>query len=236
MLALGLLGTGVPANANTRECILLGMLGGPLPAECTNAEKTAGDQAGPALNATRPAFVSISGLIRFADQSGIADSASVLTRNPLGVSFLLNTSDLEPDHAYTVWWVIFNAPQLCTGEAGSCTEDDLFNNPDVNASVVHATGAVSDFTGRARFSGRLFANGSAAGEVLFGPALVNPDAEIHLVVRSHGPVGPLLDEGLLEEALSTFGGGCIVRDEEGDVIPGTGPNECADVQFAMHRP
>jgi len=116
LLALGLLGVGTPANADMRECFLLGMLGAALPAECTNAD------------------------------------------------------------------------------------------------------------------------GAAPGEVLFGPALVNLDAEIHLVVRSHGPVGPLLDEGLLEEALATFGGGCIVRDEEGEIIPGTGPNECADVQFAVHRP
>lgn len=62
-----------------------------------------------------------------------------------------------------------------------------------------------------------------------GEGLTNPmGADIHLIVRDHGPIIP----ELLHEQISTFGGGCI------NAPPGTGkpgPNTCEDLQFSVHE-
>lgn len=59
---------------------------------------------------------------------------------------------------------------------------------------------------------------------MFGRGLTNPtQAEIHAVVRTHGPVIP----GMVDEQIHTFNGGCD---------PGQ-PNEgqCQDLQFTAFR-
>lgn len=61
-------------------------------------------------------------------------------------------------------------------------------NDSAVTSVLYAAGHVVGGSGRATFSGRL-ATGDTDG-ALWGPGLVNPTtAEIHLVVRDHGPKG-----------------------------------------------
>ncbi|MFQ6027722.1 MAG: hypothetical protein ACE5Q6_09545, partial [Dehalococcoidia bacterium] len=56
-------------------------------------------------------------------------------------------------------------------------------------------------------------------------------AEVHLVVRDHGPVIPLMEQA----QLSTFGGACNAETDPTGVGP-LGDNSCADVQFAIHIP
>ena len=64
---------------------------------------------------------------------------------------------------------------------------------------------------------------NAVPGIVYGPGLLDAEkAEVHLVVRSHGPAV----DGAFDAQLSTFGGGC----DPIDVAP------CVDVQYAMHLP
>jgi len=176
----------------------------------------------------------------FADGSVQDDSWSIVNRYDNGLSMSLHTSNLVPGDAYTIWWVIFNAPENCTD--GVCNEDDLFvidpetngiamddfgqrvMNPDAleNAqiSIQYATGGVVDADGKGDFAAAV-GTGNVPG-VIAGPGVVNPEtAEVHLIVRTHGPV--IADA--FDAQITTFGGGC----EPMDAPP------CQDVQFAVHQ-
>ena len=50
--------------------------------------------------------------------------SSKLVRNNNGVSLTLNTSELDPGSAVTVWFVVFNNPGAC---ASDCAGSDLGN-------------------------------------------------------------------------------------------------------------
>lgn len=124
--------------------------------------------------------------------------------------------------ALTLWWVIFNNPEECEN---GCDGEDLAN-PAVAASVVYASGQISRANGKVRLVAGLFeqADGFADG-LIGGPGLLDAEgAEIHLVVRSHGPK---LAGGYLEQITEFADAGC--RDLGG-------PNECRDVQFSVHPP
>ncbi len=154
----------------------------------------------------------------------IANSSSVLIRNKNGVAYTTSTTGLLAGGAYTVWWVIFNNPEFCSPPG--CAGKDFPQNggdPRVQASVLWASGRVVDGHGQGNFSSHLAARGRSAapGQILFGPALLDPSgAEIQLVVRSHGPA---LSGANLNAQLTTFGGGCSI-------------NKCQDEQFAQHFP
>ena len=80
--------------------------------------------------------------------------------------------------------------------------------------------------------------GDTAGSILptvFGqPAIGLLDAqaaEVHLLIRSHGPKIP----GLVDQMISTFNGGCV----QANNAPGTGTpgsNTCVDMQGTNHVP
>lgn len=137
-----------------------------------------------------------------------------------GSTMLLTTHGLTPGDAVTAWWVIFNHPDRCTD--GVCGEDDVFEFPEeASVSVLNADGQVISDSGVVLFFDSLDANDTSAA--LFGPGLVNLQAaEIHLVVRTHGPA----QEDILEEQLSRVNGGC-------DPEP---PHEpCQDLHFAIFK-
>ncbi len=136
---------------------------------------------------------------------GSSTGISTLRRTDHGVRAVIRTSDLERRHAYTVWAVIFNHPEHCDG---ACDGPDL-SNPDVDGASVRLTGRVAPAP-RATFAG-----GLQAGDALTEPR----GAEIHLIVRTHGPV----IRGLRHEQITTLNGGCP-------------PNTCANVQLAVHTP
>jgi hypothetical protein len=145
---------------------------------------------------------------------------SQLVRTPDGVSMNLQTTGLEPGAAYTVWWVVFNNPGSCRD---GCGEDDL-GNSNVQATVLWATGHVIGDNGVGNFAAYL-AEGDTSDVGPFGlpgddmGLIDSTQAEIHLVVRTHGPPIP----GRVKEQISTFEGGCDV-------------NACEDQQFAVHQP
>lgn len=169
------------------------------------------------------------------DGSAVPGAWSKLTRNDSGVSATIHTSKLPAGHAVTVWWVVFNHPEHCTHGSGTalCGAGDLLllgGDPQVEGTVLYAAGHVIGGSGVGNYGAHLSV-GDTSGVLLgVGPGLTNPQgAEIHLVVRSHGPAIP----ELVEEQISTFGAGC------NNVPPGTGtpgPNTCVDLQFAVHEP
>ncbi len=166
---------------------------------------------------------------------------SVLTRTEAGVSAQLRTSGLEPREAVTLWWVVFNTPEGCSD---ACGENDIFIGGDPAAGLYLDGIAAADIV--VAYGGRAIANrhGSAtiaaslreAGsvrEVLFGaePTLKDSEAaEIHLVLRSHGPAVP----GMIDEQLGSYAGGCLVFLHPPAIPDEVG--ECADIQFAVHLP
>ncbi|MGE3719946.1 MAG: hypothetical protein AB7G07_16260 [Bauldia sp.] len=146
----------------------------------------------------------------------------------------LVTSGLTPGHVVTVWWVVFNSPEDCThGEAGlRCGEGDLLvaeGAPEVEGTVLYAAGAIIGPDGSGHFSAYLPTGDTSHVTFGLGPGLTRPwGADIHAVVRDHGPA----QAGLLGQQIGTFGGGCLDAPEGA----GTAGNfECVDLQFAAHE-
>lgn len=151
-----------------------------------------------------------------------------LTRTDSGVSYNLRTTGLTKGHAVSIWWVIFNNPDACDG---ACAGADLFD-PAVNAAVMSGGGNVVGDSGRSSFADHLNEGEITNEHPDFedGPGLTDArGAEIHIVVRSHGPK---LEEHMPEQ-LKTFGAGCTDFLEAG-TMP-TDEGECADVQFAAFK-
>jgi hypothetical protein len=130
-----------------------------------------------------------------------------LTRTATGVHLTANSTLLDAGSAHTLWWIIFNNPAAC--DPAGCSDAD-FGTPEVEASVMNATGRVADATGNATFGaflpvGFMHTNPSSLnGRQLFGPGLQNAaGAEIHVVIRSHGPWS-----GNIEQ-ISTVAGDCM---------------------------
>jgi hypothetical protein len=177
----------------------------------------------------------------FADTSVIGGASAALMRMENGVSTRLETVGLPAGDAVTMWWVVFNEPQNCSG--GECGENDVFNldadekfilnndgSPPFNGaahkaaqiSLNYADGHVIDEGGAAIFLGQLPAGDKS--RTLFGPGLVDPmKAEIHLVLRTHQKAVA----GKIDEMITTINGGCA----------GAFPNPpCEDLQFAIFMP
>lgn len=180
---------------------------------------------------------SISNVYAFEGMNVVGSSR--LTRISNGVSFTLETTDLEPGTVVTLWMVIFNSPENCTDECGN---DDLANL-DANVDVVYSAGRVIGGSGKATYAGHR--NESDNSGSIFpawlglpSPGLVDAqNAEIHFVVHSHGPK---ITE-LLDEMLHSFNAGCgPIFEPSLPPVPGElgthGPNTCHDIQFAVHLP
>ncbi|OLS22337.1 MAG: hypothetical protein HeimC3_31360 [Candidatus Heimdallarchaeota archaeon LC_3] len=138
-----------------------------------------------------------------ADNSEVIGSSATLVRTNSGISYTLHTSGLNPGDAVTNWWIIFNNPEACQD---GCGLDDLFR-PGVDASARFASGHVVGADSSANFAGSLKV-GETDGALnvhLFGPGLINSrEAEIHFIVRTHGPAVP----GFIDDMLHTVDGGC----------------------------
>ncbi len=177
------------------------------------------------------------------DQAGSAR----IVRTGQGISGNVNSS-LANDYvsakglAVTLWFVVFNHPSACA--TAPCSEADLFD-PDVMPDVLYAAGNVVGGSQKASFGyHRSAGDNSGSLADLFGlPTDENGDsfglidpmgAEVHYVVRSHGPKVP----ANMPEQILTYGGGCEV-----DYAMPSGPDdlhfalgECQDVQFAIFQP
>jgi hypothetical protein len=187
---------------------------------------------------TDAASQSKGGVFAFADPATQVGT-STLIRNKDYVSTTVSTSGMTPGHTMTLWWVAINNPAACEDQGGEidgvpCNMPDLFN-PEVQAAVLYGDGSVVNAAGRASFQARLY-EGETPGSIadLLGiPSIGMFDAnaaEIHLVVRSHGPAIP----GQVEEQLASYVGGCSEFMNPPSVPAAEG--ECADIQFSIHQP
>ena len=102
----------------------------------------------------------------------------------------VTSAALEPDTAYSIWLAVFNSPHEC-GTPWACGLSDIAN-PAVRTSVFYGGGLLSDANGYGgtsmtlqpgKTNRELFANMSDLGlQDIY-------NAEIHVVLRSHGPIG-----------------------------------------------
>ena len=184
------------------------------------------DESLPAIESARKSNgrASLNAVYTFADFNEVG--SSILRRNPSAIQLSIETSELEPDYAYTVWWLVFDRPEYCS--APGCGEDDVFEDAlaggpnKMELSILGAAdGSVVSEDGTADYRGLLRKYDQR--KVFFGDGLDYPmTAEVHYVIRSHGPAIP----GLVKQQISTFNGGCDAGQ----------PNEglCEDVQFSVH--
>ena len=164
------------------------------------------------------------------------NGTSTLHRNKKGITVNFNTDGLIPGHAVTLWWVIWNNPENCTTPY-ACGEVDFGIADQVGVEVLYAAGHVIGGNGMGNFSARLNLNDDSESiNDLFGlPAaggLVDAQkAEVHLVIRSHGPMVP----GLVKDQIGAYVGGC---DDPFKYDPFTSyPDvigECADIIASIH--
>jgi len=193
-----------------------------------------------------------SSVYRFADGSEVEGAEATLLRTRSNVRMTIKTLDLDPHDTYTVWWVIFNNPENCQNISEGdfrCDLFDLFFSEGVNASVLYAAGHVIGGNGKGNFAGSLREgdiSGCQAPWDAFDLGLLDPElegqsfdlcgegledsseADIHLVVRTHGPKIP----GLVNDQINTFAGGCTAESSFGADLD-EGDNECVDQQFAV---
>ena len=159
-------------------------------------------------------------VLYFSDLSAVPGAYSRLLRTDNSLTVNIHTSDLPPG-AYSVWWVIYNHPELCTVpfECLDPAHDETVDSP-VQFALQNATGKVVGTAGVGNFSASIKIGGPPSGEVLQGPGLLNPaGALVVMVVRYHGPAIP----GMIPQQISTFYGGCAI-------------NNCEDLQFVVHEP
>lgn len=176
---------------------------------------------------------------------------STLMRSPSGVSYSIETygpgdgSALD-GHMTTAWLVVFNQPENCTAEGGTnghpaCSLDDVMNamsgGPNApQIDVLYGAGNVIGNGAQAHFAG--YKRVGDLNKSTFGIGLLDSkQAEIHLVVRSHGPLAAGYGDsiGNVAEAIGSFIGGChgipwfadlgVIPEEEG---------QCNDIFYSVH--
>lgn len=180
--------------------------------------------ATPGVAGAEPSKRFSSGVFRFSDGGAVGAGAARLVTNDAGATISVRTAELAAE-PHTVWWVVFNHPEHCADPFApgfQCGPGDLpFNGGDarVEFSLLYAAGNVVGNSGHAGFGGHL--RTGDVSDATVGKGLVHPrGAEIHLVIRTHGPTIP----HMVSEQIHTFNGGCEVGE----------PNQglCQDVQFA----
>jgi hypothetical protein len=182
---------------------------------------------------------------------GDAAGSSKIVRNDGGISGNIKTSlsnevDSTNGIAVTLWIVVFNNPGACATDP--CTDADLFESavmPDVLYGAGNVVGNSEKFS--AGYHRKAGDNSGSIADLFGMPTkdngepfgLINPrGAEIHYVVRTHGPKNP----AEMPAQIQSYGGGCVFGAPYGYPVP-TGPNDlylgdgdCQDVQFAINQP
>jgi hypothetical protein len=133
---------------------------------------------------------------------------------------------------------VFGQPFLDSVGNGSPDPSLIAPNVDAGLAVLYATGAKTDANGRVRLAASIYRT-PTEGLDFAGPTLVdpmglgrgfdNPNAEIHLVVRTHGAH---VAEGLLSQITGFLDPYC----SDPNLLYFSGNNICADVQFSIFGP
>ena len=174
--------------------------------------------------------VDSSGVMTIPELNGFIDGASTtLIRYPGAVAMTMYAKELTPGHVVTAWWVVWNDASKCSSPG--CGPNDLpTSGGDIaaGASMLFADGQVVGEDGTAIYTGFL-REGDTSGQAVFDAAGMDDadTAEVHFVLRDHGPVIP----EMLEEQLNSFGAGC----NNAPPTTGTpGDFECANIQGSGH--
>lgn len=135
----------------------------------------------------------------------VVGASSKLKRSANDISVKFKTEGLIPGNAYTLWWVIF-------GET---------SGPPI--LVTHADGLVVNPSGKGNFSAHI-----SVGAIFNNPLT----AEVHLALRTHGPVQP----EFMPAQIETIDGGCTSGFASGpDLYPDSDEvGYCANIQVAIH--
>ena len=111
---------------------------------------------------------------------------SDLVRTVDGISMNIDTTDL-PVGAYTLWWVIFNDPSMCSD--GECGENDVLpppGTPEAGVSPLWATGGIVGPDRMSHFSASLgLGLEGAQGQVLWGDGLTDIDCCVEAIPQSN---------------------------------------------------
>ena len=133
---------------------------------------------------------------------------ATLHRSKNGITLNIKTSELLVGGAYTVWFIIFDAP-------------------DVFVDALYATGHVIGGNGKGNFSAHL-SEGDVSGSIATFVGLTDAEHQgVHVIIRSHGPKIP----GMVDEQIHTIDGGGCGFDSDGNPF---GP--CVDEQDAIFFP
>lgn len=156
----------------------------------------------------------------------VEGSRARLRATDSGASVTFQTRNLEPGHAYTLWFVIVENPEVCDG--GECTAEELLTDEDVDRQITYGAGHVAGNSGRGTFSAHL-STGPVEG---WFDDFVFEDprgAEYHFVLNDHGPRISEQMPGMIQ----TYRGGCSDDSPFPPIFPETaladgepGPNMC----------
>ena len=171
---------------------------------------------------------SISSVYTMQDNADVENAYSVLVRDEDEIAMMVHAEALPANDAVTAWWVIFNNPDACSEV---CNADDFPQNggdPDVQAAMLFADGQIIGEDGKASFVARLSVGDASRAYGFESDGLQDiANAEVHLVLRTHGQALP----DLLEAQITTLNGGC----ENGSEASGEpGPNTCANLMASVH--
>jgi hypothetical protein len=164
-------------------------------------------------------------------------TAGVLVRSSSEIEARLAMSGLEANHAYTIWWMIFNKPQNCAVKA-ACSPADLTgpSGPDpekikaVGGTVFNGTGFIAASDGTANVTvllkdgplpiGNGIANPSVTGFLWPGNGL---NAYIITIIRAHGlaEAGRMATQISQSEPAPAQGGTCADCFDHQAIIFGT---------------
>jgi hypothetical protein len=166
------------------------------------------------------AVFQVSKLQTVKEQAPVKGAATLLRRaNSLEGGFY--SAELEPNSAYTLWWMIHSHPEKC--KEHPCGADDLFN-PETGTSAFYAGALVSGGNGAGNASITLQSGPLPAGvgslqfktNVVPGlPKDAGNTVEVKIVAKTHGPV----DAARADLQLGTYDG-CPV---------------CIETQFAVFK-
>lgn len=119
---------------------------------------------------------------------------------------------LDPNAAYTIWWVVWNDPSRCSG---ACGGDDIGIPGN---SVFYAAGFLTGSDGTANVSAEVSGGRLPNGLDVLVPGGLRPGrglrAEVHLVIRSHGPAVV----GSVAAQIGQFDAACLVCVDQQAVV------------------
>lgn len=164
------------------------------------------------LTASAESTFQASNVITFGEGK-LRRGAGTLLREDDSVELRFQMIGLDKKSVYTLWWIIFNDPDMCSaGGAGVCGEDDVFPDGPANAGVLNAGAFITGTDGTANIVAELDVGPAPTGPAAAGFGQLNDSmaAEIHIVVQTHG--SPL--KGKVDEQMTKPGAGCNTECED----------------------